>query len=111
MLSEKILRSISNGLVRTLILSILSKKPVSGYSLLKEVEQITGAAYHAGVLYPILYGMEDTGLISGEWTFKGRRRIKHYAITEKGLITLERLRSFIRNPVKEILGENGSIPA
>lgn len=48
MLSEKILRSISNGLVRTLILSILSKKPVSGYSLLKEVEQITGVAYHVG---------------------------------------------------------------
>ncbi|MEN3034791.1 MAG: PadR family transcriptional regulator [Candidatus Methanosuratincola petrocarbonis] len=105
MASDRLLRSMTNGLIRAIVLSILEKGSLSGYLLMKEIKRMTGIAYHAGVLYPMLYSMEETGLISGEWVTKGRRRIKQYQLTGKGASALAKLRAFLKGTLHEILKE------
>lgn len=105
MASDRLLRSMTNGLMRAIILSMLEKEPLSGYLIMKEVRRITGLACHAGVLYPMLYSMEETGLISGEWISKGKRRIKQYQLTSNGAGALARLRAFLEGALHEIFRE------
>jgi PadR family transcriptional regulator PadR len=76
---------------------------MSGYGLVKELEHLTGQHLTSGIVYPLLYEMEQEGLIVGEWTQKGRRRTKYYAITPSGLESLNRLRALFDMPVKEAL--------
>ncbi len=104
MRSEKIIRSTANGLTRMLILSILNDRPRSGYLVMKEVQTITGLSYHTGVIYPMLYSLENEGLIVGKWTIHGCRNIKHYSLTEKGTKILNSLKDFLKPPVKRLLG-------
>lgn len=103
-------RAIVRSFSRAVILWLISQKPMSGYTVVKEIEKLTGQKFHAGIIYPLLYELEKDGFISGEWTQKGRRRIKYYSITEKGAQMLNQLRQRFETPVKEVLknfiGEN-----
>ena len=64
-----------------------------------------------GTLYPILYRLEDDGLVKSEWSEQEDKEIsrKYYKITEDGQKTLIELRSlwhdFSKN-VNQILGDN-----
>ncbi|MFB3889969.1 MAG: PadR family transcriptional regulator [Candidatus Bathyarchaeia archaeon] len=93
------------GFSRGIILWLVSQKPMSGYGTIKELERLTGQNLSPGVVYPLLYELEKKGFISGKWTQKGGRRIKHYTITESGTSLLARLRKTFEMPVKEILAE------
>jgi DNA-binding PadR family transcriptional regulator len=98
-----IVRTIVRGFSRVIILWLISQKPASGYSIVKEIERLTGQKFHAGIVYPLLYELEKDEFISGGWTQKGRRRIKYYSITEKGTKLLNQLRQRFEMPVKEVL--------
>ena len=98
-----IVRTIVRGFSRVIILWLISQKPASGYSIVKEIERLTGQKFHAGIVYPLLYELEKDEFISGWWTQKGRRRIKYYSITEKGTKLLNQLRQRFEMPVKEVL--------
>ena len=76
---------------------------MSGYRITKEMRRLTGRSFSSGVVYPLLYELEERGLITGEWVQRGRRRIKHYSITEKGSNLLNRLRELFEMPVREVL--------
>ncbi len=88
-----------------MILWLLNKHPSSGYKIVKELEKLTSVNFHPGTVYPILYEMEQKGLIKGEWSQKGRRRIKHYSITTEGNKILNNLRKVLGGPMKEALKE------
>jgi DNA-binding PadR family transcriptional regulator len=98
-----IVRSIVRGFGRAIILWLISQKPMSGYAIIKEIEKLTGQKFHAGMIYPLLYELENDGFISGEWTQKGGRRVKHYSITDKGIQKLNQLRKRFEMPLKEVL--------
>ena len=98
-----IVRAIVRGFSRAVILWLISQKPMSGYTVVREIEKLTGQKFHAGIVYPLLYELEKDGLISGEWMQKGGRRIKYYSITEKGTRMLNQLRQRFEMPVKEAL--------
>lgn len=98
-----LVRATIRGFSRAVILWLVSKKPISGYKIVKEMEILTGQNLHSGVIYPLLYELEKDGFITGEWTQKGRRRIKYYSITEKGAQMLNQLRQRFEMPVKEVL--------
>jgi PadR family transcriptional regulator PadR len=100
---KELIRAIIRGFSRAIVLWLVSRKPISGYSIVKEIEKLTGQKFHAGIIYPLLYELEKNGLISGEWTQKGGRRIKHYSITEKGTKMLNQLRQSFGMPTKEVL--------
>ena len=84
---------------------------MSGYSITKEMMKLTERRLTSGVIYPLLYDLEEKGFIIGRWVEKGRRKIKYYSITEEGLKMLESLKNVLRRPMKSILksilGENG----
>jgi len=98
-----IVRGVVRGFSRAVILWLISQKPMSGYTIIKEIEKLTGQKFYAGIIYPLLYELEKRGAIAGERTQKGGRRIKYYSITEKGTQMLNQLRQRFEMPVKEVL--------
>lgn len=98
-----LIRATVRGFSRVVILWLVSQKPMSGYKLVKEMKRLTGQNFHPGIIYPLLYELEKKDFIVGEWTQRGRRRIKHYSITSKGTKLLDRLRQLLEMPVKEVL--------
>lgn len=108
---EELAKAAIRGFGRTIILWLLSRKPMSGYSIIKELKRLTGLNLAPGVIYPLLYDLEGEGLIEGRWMEKGRRRIKLYTITEMGKSFLSRVRRLLEMPVKEVLKDLISQPA
>ncbi|MEM3153586.1 MAG: PadR family transcriptional regulator [Candidatus Bathyarchaeia archaeon] len=102
-LENELIKSAVRGFSRVIILWLLSQKPLSGYSVIKELKKLTGWSFHSGVVYPLLYELEENKLIAGKWVKKGRRRIKYYSATKNGLMILDRVREVLRMPVKEVL--------
>ncbi|MEM2815841.1 MAG: PadR family transcriptional regulator [Candidatus Bathyarchaeia archaeon] len=107
---EELVKTAIRGFGRTIILWLLSRKSMSGYSIIKELKRLTGLNLAPGVVYPLLYDLERKGLIEGRWIEKGRRRIKLYAITEAGKSLLSRVRCLLEMPVKEVLKDLISQP-
>jgi DNA-binding PadR family transcriptional regulator len=88
----KLSKKALDGNVETIILSELMQGPSYGYALVREINQ-----KHAGVLalgegtiYPVLYRMEEKGLLCAEvsTTPSGRDR-KYYRVSAKGKTVLE----------------------
>ncbi|MGB9960354.1 MAG: PadR family transcriptional regulator [Candidatus Bathyarchaeales archaeon] len=102
-LEKDLAKAAIRGFSRVIILWLVSRKPMSGYTISKELKRLTGWSFHSGVVYPLLYELEENKLIDGEWTQKGRRRIKYYSATKQGLELLNRVRELFEMPVKEIL--------
>jgi len=102
-LESDIIKATVRGFSRVLILWLITQKPMSGYSITKELKKLTGQSFHSGVVYPLLYELEENGLIAGKWVQKRRRRIKYYSITKEGIKVLNRLREIFEMPVKEFL--------
>lgn len=83
---------------------------MSGYSVSRELERLTGWSFHSGVVYPLLYELEENGLIRGKWTRKGRRRIKYYSTTKSGIELLNRIKGYLEAPLKDVLKDLISQP-
>jgi len=109
-LEDELVKTAIRGFVRAVILWLVSRKPMSGYSLSKELKRLVGWDFNPGAVYPLLYELEENRLLEGKWTGKGRRRIKYYSITESGNELLTRIRSLLKMPVKEILKDLISQP-
>ncbi len=102
-LEKNLLKTAIRGFSRVLILWLLNQKPMSGYSISKELKRLTGWSFHSGVVYPLLYELEENRLIRGKWVKNGRRRIKYYSTTKNGVKLLNRVRKLLEMPIKEIL--------
>jgi len=79
-----------------LILALLEERPMHGYTIAKSMADRSGGVleYHAASLYPVLYKLEERGLIQGRWLEKaGERRRRFYKPTAKGKKLLAEQRS------------------
>ena len=107
---EDLIRATIRGLSRSIILWLVSQKPTSGYRITKELKRLTGRSFHPGVVYPLLYKLEEKRLINGEWLQSGRRRIKQYSITEEGTKLINQIQKLFEMPIRDVfkdfLGEN-----
>jgi PadR family transcriptional regulator PadR len=67
---------------------LLSRQPMYGYQIIKELGQRSGGYFHfkEGTLYPALHRLEEAGLVVAKWQQlpSGQER-RYYYITEKGL--------------------------
>ena len=75
------------GTLDLLILKAVSLGPLHGYGVLLRIQQISGKHLEIlqGSLYPALYRLEHTGLISSEWgESENKRRAKFYRLTTAG---------------------------
>jgi PadR family transcriptional regulator, regulatory protein PadR len=83
------------GSAELLIFSLLADRPRHGYEIAKLIEQRSGGTLRFRVtsLYPLLYRLEERGLIEGRWVEKAlQRRRRYYRLTSAGGALLERQR-------------------
>jgi len=87
---------LKKGSTEMLVLSLLEARPRHGYEIGKLIEERSGGVlkFHIASLYPMLYRLEQRGLIAGRWVEKaGQRRKRYYKITAEGRRVLASQRS------------------
>jgi DNA-binding PadR family transcriptional regulator len=77
-----------------IILSMLSKKPMSGNDLIKELVLETKVFLTQSTVYPILYSLEEAGILQAKYE-KGDMRTKNYYITAKGREIAQKKKEFV----------------
>jgi transcriptional regulator len=93
------------GSAELLILSLLEDQPRHGYDIGKLIEIRSGGSirFHIASLYPLLYRLENRGLIHGRWVEKpNQRRRRYYRLTPQGQKTLAQQRQSWREFVSAV---------
>ena len=93
------------GSAELLILSLLEDQPRHGYDIGKLIEVRSGGKlrFHIASLYPLLYRLENRGLIQGRWIEKpNQRRRRYYRLTTQGQKTLAQQRQSWREFVRAV---------
>lgn len=89
-------RDLIKGSTDSLLLYLVSQKPMYGYQIIKELDRKSQGYFRfkEGTLYPALHRLEKAGLVLGQWQAlpSGRQR-RYYRITEKGYRVLEERQS------------------
>ena len=87
-MEDRFSQQLKKGILELLVLELLCRKATYGYELLTLLKEHSGGLFclKEGTLYPILYRLEDDGLIVSSWS-QGDGRItpkKIYVPTETG---------------------------
>jgi len=98
-------RAFQRGLERPLILWLISKGPIHGYKIIKEVKRLTGRRLKPATLYPLLNRLEDEGFLVSELIKKGRRELRCYHLTEKGKTFLAKMFDLFKLPIRRIIAD------
>ena len=88
-------REWKKGSAELLILSLLDDRPRHGYEIAKLIDMRSDGNLHFRVtsLYPLLYRLEERGVIEGRWVEKAtQRRRRYYRLTSAGRALLNRQR-------------------
>ena len=93
-------KELLKGNTETLLLFLLTEKPMYGYQIVKEIENRSQGYFQfkEGTLYPALHRLEKAGWVDGIWgeASTGAPR-RYYSITAKGEGVLkERLQEWER---------------
>ncbi|HUA98458.1 MAG TPA: PadR family transcriptional regulator [Terracidiphilus sp.] len=88
-------REWKKGGAELLILSLLEQQARHGYDICKLIEARSAGAlrFHVTTLYPLLYRLEERGLVQGRWVEKpNQRRRRYYSLTAEGrrMLALQR---------------------
>ncbi len=82
---------LKKGSLELLVLSVLAHGPRHGYEIGRLIELGSGGhlTFRITTLYPVLYRLENRGLIAGRWVERaGERRRCYYRLTEAGRTAL-----------------------
>ena len=87
-MEERFVQQLKKGVLEMLVLEAVCRKETYGYELLTTLREAPGGLFtlKEGTLYPILYRLEDDGMILSKWS-QGEGRTapkKMYEPTEKG---------------------------
>lgn len=88
-MEQRFAQQIKKGVLDMIVLRLICEEDTYGYGLLQKLEQRGGGYFDLkeGTLYPVLYRLEDAGLIRSAWQASGERRAapkKYYSATEAG---------------------------
>ena len=87
-MEERFVQQLKKGVLEMLVLEAVCRKETYGYELLTTLREASGGLFtlKEGTLYPILYRLEDDGMIQSSWTTgEGRSAPKKvYSATEQG---------------------------
>jgi PadR family transcriptional regulator PadR len=84
-------RELLKGSTDSLLLYMISAKPLYGYQIIKDLEKKSNGYFQfkEGTLYPALHRLERSGWIEGEWQkLENGQERRYYNITAKGLEAL-----------------------
>lgn len=87
-MEDRFSQQMKKGVLEMLVLKLICDRPTYGYDLLQRLKEHSEGrfAMKEGTLYPILYRLEDDGLIIAKWS-QGEGRTapkKIYEATETG---------------------------
>lgn len=87
-MEDRFSQQLKKGVLEMLVLQLVCEKPSYGYELLSRLKERSGGRFvlKEGTLYPILYRLEDDGMIAARWS-QGEGRAapkKIYEATESG---------------------------
>lgn len=85
-------KELLKGSTGTLVLTLLARKQMYGYEIIKELEVSSSGAFEMkeGTLYPILHSLEENGFVESKWVGdEGTRQRKYYLITKPGRVYLK----------------------
>ena len=81
------------GVLEILVLKLLERQEKYGYQLIMELKEKSGELFSLkeGTLYPILYRLEEEGLVTSKWSVPQGKELskKYYAISGTGQQTLQ----------------------
>ncbi|MGN0318644.1 MAG: PadR family transcriptional regulator [Lachnospira sp.] len=90
-------RQLKKGILEILVLKLLSEADKYGYQLISEMDAKSNGMFKVkeGTLYPILYRLEDEGLVVSKWTEPKDREMsrKYYSITMSGIVVLDDMKN------------------
>lgn len=106
-------KELLKGSTVILLLTVLNRKELYGYELIKEIERSSEGVFmmKEGTLYPILHHLEAEGWLNAYWSEHGGRNRKYYQITELGRAKLQEKTSEwiqFRTAVDTVIGEGPS---
>ncbi len=83
----KVSKELAKGSTGLMVLSVISKKDMYGYQIIKTIEMASEdvLSLNEGTLYPILHALEAEGSLESYWCEAEGRKRKYYKITTKGL--------------------------
>lgn len=105
-MNPKYEKQIKKGVLEILVLKLLEDDEKYGYQLISELKEKSGDMFtlKEGTLYPILYRLEDEGLVISRWSEPKGKEIsrKYYQITRKGNQELKELCELWNNFQKNV---------
>ena len=108
-------RELKRGTLEMILLRVLAEREMYGYQLVSTLEQRAGGQFQIkeGTLYPVLYRLEDAGLVAARWeTLERGVPRKYYRLTEAGAMRLQGLmngwRTFVGSIERLLETENRS---
>lgn len=111
-MNDKYIRQMKKGVLDMLVLKLLSKEQKYGYQLIHELKEKSGELFilKEGTLYPILYRLEDDGLVQSCWSSPEGKQMarKYYQIAEPGkqaLFEIGELWIQMSDGIRQIMGE------
>ena len=87
-------RELKRGTLEMILLKLLSEREMYGYQLNATLAERGGKQFEIkeGTLYPVLYRLEDAGLIEARWETQERGNPrKYYQLTSEGTQRLQTL--------------------
>ena len=94
-MKQKYEQQMKKGVLEMLVMRLLFQREKYGYQLICELREKSDDLFllKEGTLYPILYRMEDDGLVVSKWSEPKGKEVsrKYYSITAEGRETLEQL--------------------
>lgn len=87
-MNDKYERQMKKGVLDMLVLRLLKSEAKYGYQIIQEMREKSGEIFllKDGTLYPVLYRLEDDGLVVSRWSEAVGKQVprKYYEITEEG---------------------------
>ncbi|MCM1103592.1 MAG: PadR family transcriptional regulator [Clostridium sp.] len=81
------------GVLEILVLKLLEQHERYGYQLITELKEKSSELFSLkeGTLYPILYRLEEEGLVTSKWSVPQGKELskKYYTISDAGRQTLQ----------------------
>jgi len=102
LLDDELLRPVSRGLLKPLILVLLAKEELHGYRLMERLKALVGRRMGPGFIYPALKELEGKGYIKGRWLNGGGRRVKKYCLTDAGRVLCRRFKEYLQSLLDEL---------
>ena len=94
------MRQFKKGALELVLLCRIARGETYGYELLTALNQRGGEIFggtREGTIYPVLYRLEEAGLVSSRLRAEGGRSRKYYALTPAGREALGELTAFWRD--------------